>query len=268
LHFIPDPIGAPVTRALLLSAACLLAPLLLAGDVTLTSRATGSRREENGTQVLYLSTDRARGKLPSGSEVFLDYRQGAITVLNPDPARPGKVKGMRVSYAQLEQYNQMLNSSAARRSFQKAQVAEFGGDPQLQVETVGKETLLGRVCTKYRATLGTHVYEVSLDPTLDNTIYKAFERATAAFATSFQGAGTGFERGLAQMMKTLKGVPLRFHESIPDRKYEYSWVATALSTQPIPAETLSVPGDVKVETMPNMGGLMNPAVSKPRRKGD
>jgi hypothetical protein len=257
-----------MTRAFLLFASCLLAPILAAGDVTLTSQATGSRREENGTQVLYLSADRARGKLPGGSEVFLDYRQGTITVLNPNPARPSKVTGMRVSYAQLEQYNQMLNASVARPSFQKGQTAAFGADPQLKVVTVGTETILGRACTKYRATLGTHVYEISMDPTLDNTIYKAFEQATAAFAASFQGAGTGFERGLAQMMKTLKGVPLRFHESIPDRKYEYSWVATALSTQPIPAETMAVPGDVKVETMPNMGDLMNPAVSKPRKKGD
>jgi len=117
------------------------------------------------------------------------------------------------------------------------------GDPAVfKVESIGKETVLGRSCNKTRITSGSLVWEYCVDPSLKSPVDAASMARFTAAGYSGLSAYPRSSRIMSNLLtaaSNLKGVALKTHMS--GYNGDTYMEVTSISQSSIPASTFLLP---------------------------
>jgi hypothetical protein len=152
---------------------------------------------------------------------------------------------------------------------QKIMEAMFGNSGQAKTERLGKSTVAGRTCDKWKITLGKSAYIISADPNLDVPISKnALEKGSKlkdAMSITVPGMGDMIAKLLPEMAK-IKGVHLKTETEMSMMGISTKTLleATKIETGAIPASMFELPN--KGYKMEDVGKKMVEDLQKAAKK--
>lgn len=125
----------------------------------------------------------------------------------------------------------------------------MGGDDgaEVTVEQLGTETIAGRVCKKYKLTLGKMVQELSVDPTLKHPANPAaFSKFMKLRSSAIPGPSATSMKKLYEELGKIKGIPLKTHMT-GMMGMDVLTETTEVKTADIPASVWVLPEGYKTE---------------------
>ncbi|MDR2560452.1 MAG: DUF4412 domain-containing protein [Holophagales bacterium] len=134
----------------------------------------------------------------------------------------------------------------------KMMEAMFGSGGTVKTEKLGKATVAGRTCDKWKITMGKTAYVISADPSLDVPIPKsAWEKGSQlkdAMSIAAPGMGDMIAKLLPEMAK-IKGVQLKTETEMSMMGITTKTLleATKIETGSIPASMFELPKGYKME---------------------
>jgi hypothetical protein len=210
---------------------------LLAGDLTLTTKTSGTMKDQSTS---YMTSNWTRTNSPGlGIDVIHDIQKGIrYTVVH-------KSKSIRfVKIADLAAASKAMAPASGKGAAQmNSAMNDMYGDPAVfKVENTGSEIVAGRACKKTRITSGNLVWEYSVDPTLHSPVDPAvnLKMANATYATL--AAYPNMARVMSNLTGAtakLQGFPMKTRMS--GYNGEIISEVTSVSQSPIPASTFALP---------------------------
>ncbi len=210
---------------------------LLAGDLTLTTKTSGTLKDQSTS---YLTANWTRTNSPGlGIDVIHDIQKGIrYTVVH-------KTKSIRfVKIADLAAAaNAMAPASGKGADQMNSAMNDMYGDSAIfKVENAGTEIVAGRSCKKTRITSGKLVWEYSTDPTLHSPVDPAvnLKMANATYAAlAVYPNMAKVMSNLTNAAAKLSGFPLKTRMS--GYNGEIVSEITSVSQTPIPASAFTLP---------------------------
>lgn len=222
--------------------ALLSATSLLAGDLTLTYRMSGTgthnragQHDTQGAETItqYISATRARVSQPHlQTEGIFDFEKGLIYTIDHK-----RKTIMTMSVESLEKMNGMLGAFGFGKK---------GSGEAVKVESLGPDTVLGRPCRKIRIYTQGWSEELSLDPTLQFPV--SFRKFMDLFGKTPGEAGTIMKQ-MGEALAKQKGVPLRTR--VTGKGVDTLHEAVSVSSAPLPPSTWELPKGYKISDMPS-----------------
>jgi len=222
---------------------------VLAGDLTITYKAKTKGpmgMNSEGVQTHYYST-KFQKTVDEGTKIdtLVDYEKGVFYSIHH---KDKKIELMTfddmvaIGQAATKQMESMENMPA----FMKSMMG--GGDAgEINVESLGSDTVAGRACKKYKLSLGKLVDDLSVDPTLKPPVNPvAFAKFQKLRGNQFQGPSSASMRKLYEELAKIKGLPLKTH-MVGFMGMDVSTEATEVKTADIPASTFELPVGYKTE---------------------
>jgi hypothetical protein len=228
------------TRATIATVLFLSASAVSAADLTIVSKISGSM---NSTVTTYMTANATRSNdNVAHADSITDFRNGIIYHISH--------KTKTIVFTKMADVPALIEAMKARQPAGGKGMAEFNagmnnvyGDPSIfKVESVGRDTVIGRSCNKTRITSGNLVWEYCIDPTLRSPI----DPASMLKATKAAYAGLSAYPSMARIMNNLSeatsklnGVPLKTHMS--GYNGDTFIEVTSIATGSIPASTFALP---------------------------
>jgi len=169
----------------------------------------------------------------------IDHKKKTISKITLDDM----VKAMKLVSAQTQNLDPQTK---------KMMEAMFGSGGTVKTEKLGKATVAGRSCDKWKITMGNSTYVICADPSLDMPIPKnAWEKGSQlkdALALAAPGMGDMIAKLLPEMAK-IKGVQLKTETemSVMGMSTKTLLEATKIETGTIPASMFELPKGYKME---------------------
>jgi len=185
----------------------------------------------------------------------IDHKKKVISKIMLDDA----LKAMKLASAQAQNIDPQTK---------KIMEAMFGGGGTIKTEKLGKVTIAGRTCDKWKITIGKSVYVICADPSLDVPIPKnALEKGSQlkdALSITVPGMGDMIAKLWPEMAK-IKGVQLKTETemSVMGISTKTLLEATKIETGAIPASMFELP---KGYTMEDAGKKMVEDLQKAAKK--
>jgi hypothetical protein len=233
----------------LLLSVCLAAVSLAATDLTIafTSKGKGPMGgKTDGVETHYYSPKFQRiNNEGSKIDTLVDYQTLTTYTINH-----GKKTIQKMSFE--DAMAAMESMQAQMPEGMGAMMGAFFGDPNnFKVEEQGQETIIGRVCKKYRITVGKMVFDSSNDPTLAPPIpaasYAKMIKAKGALSAAMGPMGKSMAR-LYEEMSKIKGLALKTNMT-GLMGINVSTEATKVTEGPIPASVFEMPSGYAMEDM-------------------
>ncbi len=226
-----------ITLLSLVSTAC-----LLAGDLTITFKATG-KGSGAGSQTHYYSTSfHKTADEITKTDTLVDYGKGTFyTIKHKDK------KIEMITFDDLVAVGEAMNAKLAQMpAFLQGMMG--GGDPgEIKVVEVGPETVAGRSCKKFKLTIGKILEELSMDPTLKPPVNPAAFAKFAKIRTNMlQGPMSGAMKKITEETSKLQGIALKTHMT-GFMGADTTLEATEVNTSAIPGSVFALPDVYKTE---------------------
>ncbi len=221
------------------TALLLAAPLVSAADLTITTKVSGSI---NSVTTTYMTANATRSNDAQTSfDVLTDLQKGITYNINH--------KAKTINFTKWADAPSLVEAMNANQPKGKG-MAQFNagmndlyGDPAIfKVESIGKDTVIGRSCNKTRITSGKLVWEICMDPTLRSPI----DPAVMLKATKMGYASLAAYPNMAKVMNNLndamaklQGVALKTKMS--GYNTDTFMEVTSISQGSIPAATFALP---------------------------
>jgi hypothetical protein len=225
--------------AVFTAATLFLASTLTAGDLTITTKTSG---QVSGNTTTYMTSNAMRSNDQLARfDIVTVFKNGVTYHINH--------KDKTISFTKVADVAGLVEAMNANQPKGKG-MAEFNagmndlyGDPSIfKVESVGKDTVIGRACNKTRITSGKLVWEYCVDPTLRSPI----DPAAMLKMTNASYAGLASHPKMAKVMSNLmeataklNGVALRTRMS--GYATDVLSEVTSISQSPIPASAFTLP---------------------------
>ncbi len=220
-----------------------LAAQALAGDLTITFKATG--RMNDGVQTHFWSSKFMRINNPAGSDTLVDYEKGVTYLIDHKKKLVQKIAWDDME-AMAEGAAKMLKDMPPFA----LKMMPGGGDTEVHVEDGGKESVAGRSCRKWTITMGKSVFETSNDPTLKPPIpavaYSRFLKVRNLMGAV--GPAAAGMRKVGEELSKIQGVALRTRTVLP-MVGETTTEATEVKEGPVPASAFALPEGYKTEDL-------------------
>jgi hypothetical protein len=233
----------------LLLTAGLTAISLYAGDLTIAynskGKGPGGGKTDGGEIHYYSSKFQRTNNEGSKTDSLVDYQTLTTYTINHAKKLIQKLTFEDAMAAMEGMQSQMPEGMGAM-------MGSFFGDPNnFKVEDLGKETVAGRNCKKYKITVGKMVFESSNDPTLVPPVpaanYAKMIKAKGALSAAAGPMGKTMAR-LYEEMSKIKGLALKTNMS-GFMGINASTEATKVTEGPIPAVTFELPSGYKTEDL-------------------
>jgi len=169
----------------------------------------------------------------------IDHKKKTISKITLDDA----LKAMKLASAQAQNIDPQTKNMME---------AMFGGSGPAKTEKLGKATIAGRTCDKWKITIGKIVYVICTDPSLDVPISKgAWEKGSQlkdAMSIAAPGMGDVVAKLWSEMAK-IKGIGLKTETEISMMGITTKTLleATKIETVTIPASMFELPNGYKME---------------------
>jgi hypothetical protein len=245
--------GAQMKKYLLAAlAVAALACQLFAGDLKITYKkeATAMSATQKSEEIHYYSSRFQRvNNNQDKMDSLTDYKDFTIYQIDHKKKTISKItlddlmKAMKLMSAQAQNVDPQTK---------KMMEAMFGGSGPAKTEKLGKATIAGRTCDKWKITIGKSAYVICADPSLDVPIPKnALEKGSQlkdAMSITVPGMGDMFAKLLPEMAK-IKGVQLKTETEMSMMVISTKTLleATKIETAAIPASMFELPKGYKIE---------------------
>jgi len=169
----------------------------------------------------------------------IDHKKKVISKITLDDM----LKAMKLASAQAQDLDPQTK---------KMMESMFGGGGPAKTEKLGKATVAGRTCDKWKITIGKSTYVICADPSLDMPISKsAWEKGSQlkdAMSITAPGVGDMIAKLLPEMAK-IKGVQLKTETEMSMMGISTKTLleATKIETGAIPASMFELPKGYKLE---------------------
>jgi hypothetical protein len=219
-----------------------LAAQALAGDLTITLKATGRMNE--GTQTQYWSSKFMKTSNPAGVDTLVDYEQGVTYTIDHK-----KKVIQKMAWSDLEAA--MEGMAKQFKDLPPAVLAMMpGAGGEVSVTDEGKEPVAGRSCRRWKITMGKMVMETSNDPALKPPV-PAVAYARFIRLKNLAGAVGPAAQGMMKVgeeLSKIQGVALKTRTVMP-MIGEVTTEATEVKEGPIPASAFALPEGYKTEDL-------------------
>jgi hypothetical protein len=230
-----------------LALASLASLAVMAGDLTITFKNSGSHNE--GISHQYMTADRHRTNHEgTQTDSMFDMQKGMIYTI--------KHKDKKIEFMSFDDMEKAMELMAARMQEMQEQMksgpmadmmAKMMGDPNnFSVEQVGSEMVAGRKCTKYHMVMMKMDTTLSTDPTLKIPMNPANFARFTKFTNLMKFASSPAAAKMAAEMAKIKGFTLKTVTQVP-MLGTISNEATDVKEGPVPASVFALPEGYKME---------------------